>query len=171
MRKFIAMILILVTLPGCLQTTNQYRSPRYSDNTGQIGGTIMGGALGALICSPIGQSTGQVVAMILCGLTGAVIGNQLGAQYDRAIQQRESMIAEKATIYALDKHQDGKAKNWYNSETGRSGYFRPLSTYKGEGGLKCREFETNVSAGTKESQGTGAACKQLDGNWRIIRIS
>jgi surface antigen len=117
------------------------------------------------------QNTGTVLGAIggaaagLGALAGGLVGNQVGAYLDRQDQQRSYQNA----TYALNNVPDGQAAKWSNPTNQTSGYTRPIETTQTASGQTCREFQTGVTAQGQSSSGTGVACRQPDGTWKIVR--
>jgi hypothetical protein len=74
MKKFIAIGLTAVLLAACNTTAGQK----------EIGGTLLGGGLGALAGSQIGSGDGKLAATAVGTLLGAYLGREAGTSLDRA---------------------------------------------------------------------------------------
>ena len=70
---------------------------------------------------------------------------------------------------ALNTVPDGQQASWSNPQNQTSGYTKPIETTKTASGQTCREFQTAVTAQNQTTAGTGTACRQPDGTWKIIR--
>ena len=44
----------------------------------------------------------------------------------------------------------------------------PTRTYKDDSGTYCREYQTTVTVGGEEQKAYGTACRQPDGQWKIM---
>ena len=64
---------------------------------------------------------------------------------------------------------DGQKATWSNPQNQTSGYTKPIETVQTASGETCREFQTGVTAQGQTSAGTGTACRQPDGTWKIVR--
>jgi surface antigen len=73
MKKFIAIGLVAVSLAAC-NTAGQK----------EIGGTLLGGGLGALAGSQVGSGDGKLAATAVGTLLGAFLGREAGTSLDRA---------------------------------------------------------------------------------------
>ncbi|WP_374654040.1 RT0821/Lpp0805 family surface protein [Dongia sp.] len=148
-----------LTLPLAACSANSYGGSK--QNTGTVLGAIGGAAAGAAI----GGDDDWWWAAGLGALAGGVVGNQVGAYLDARDQQRSYQNAN----YALNNVPDGQTAKWSNPENQTSGYTKPVETSKNAQGQTCREFQTGVTAQGQSSTGTGTACRQADGTWKIIR--
>ena len=148
-----------LALPLAACSTNSYGGGK--QNTGTVLGALGGAAAGAAI----GGKDNWWWAAGLGALAGGVVGNQVGAYLDRQDQQRSYQNAN----YALNNVPDGQAAKWSNPQNQTSGYTRPIETTKTVSGQTCREFQTGITAQGQSSSGTGTACRQPDGTWKIVR--
>ena len=74
MKKFIAIGLTAILLTACNTAGGQK----------EIGGTLLGGGLGALAGSQIGSGDGRLAATAVGTLLGAYLGREAGTSLDRA---------------------------------------------------------------------------------------
>ncbi len=162
--KLVALVLgaglIAPALSGCAQG-GYYGGGSNNQQTGTVIGAIGGAAAGAAI----GGKDNWLWAGALGALAGGVIGNQIGAYLDREDQQRALQNAN----YALTSVPDGQSARWSNPQNATGGYTTPTRTISQADGQTCREFQTGISAQGQTSTGTGLACRQPDGTWRVVR--
>lgn len=126
-------------------------------NPNETGGTLLGGAAGALIGSQIGGGTGKLAAVAIGTLAGAFAGNMIGKSLDRE-DQRTSVVATQQSLNA------GQPVQWQSTRNqGVSGIITPL---KVEG--NCREYQTEVTIGGKIQKAYGKACKDANGDWKVV---
>lgn len=135
------------------------------ENPKEAMGTIGGGALGALAGSAIGGGSGRVVAIAVGGVLGAFAGNYLGKQLDNADKQKAAQAAQSC----FEHTPQGQTSEWRNPDSGHSGTFTPVRTYKSSQGAYCREFQQTIVVGGKKENAYGTACRQPDGSWKIIQ--
>lgn len=131
-------------------------------NRNQIGGTMLGGAVGGLAGSQIGSGSGRLAATAAGALLGAWVGNSAGQSLDRA----DRAAATTAHTQALSS---GQQIRWNNPDTGHYGTVTP--TRDGQDmrtGAYCREFQSQVVVGGQTQNAYGTACQQPDGSWRIV---
>jgi surface antigen len=159
-RKLIAGFLVIgLALPLAACSANSYGGGK--QNTGTVLGALGGAAAGAAI----GGEDNWWWAAGLGALAGGVVGNQVGAYLDRQDQQTSYQTANRA----LNTVPDGQQATWSNPQNQTSGYTKPIETTKTAAGQTCREFQTGVTAQGQTTAGTGTACRQPDGTWKIIR--
>jgi surface antigen len=69
---------------------------------------------------------------------------------------------------SLENSQSGKTSTWYNPDTKNKGSFTPQEAYQNKRDEYCREFQQTVTIGGKVQTAYGTACRQPDGNWKIV---
>lgn len=144
-------------LAGCTQGGGSWNK--------QDTGTALGAVAGAAAGAAIGGKDNWWWAAGLGALAGGVVGNQVGAYLDRQDQQTSYQNAN----YALNNVPDGQSAQWSNPQNNTSGYTKPVETVQTASGQTCRTFQTGVTAQGQSSSGTGTACRQPDGTWKIVR--
>jgi surface antigen len=128
------------------------------------GGTLLGAGTGALIGSQIGHGRGTLVGVALGTLAGAMIGQSIGRSLDRA----DRLAMRRNAQQALETTRSHQTSTWVNPDTGNSGTFTPVRTYRSEAGRYCREYEQTVTVAGRQQQAYGTACRQPDGTWKIV---
>lgn len=136
-----------------------------ADQGGGIGGetvgTVGGGAVGALIGSSFGQGAGR--------LLGTAVGTVAGALAGREIARRLSDEDGRRATGAEDRAVAGnEPSEWTNPETGRRGVVEPTRTYESSSGQTCRDYAHTVYVDGEAETARGTACRQADGNWRLV---
>lgn len=158
--KLLASVLaVSLALPLSACAQNSYGGSK--QNTGTVIGALGGAAAGAAI----GGEDNWWWAAGLGALAGGVVGNQVGAYLDRQDQQTSYRNAN----YALNNVPDGQSAKWSNPANNTGGYTRPIETVETASGQTCRDFQTGVTAQGQSTSGTGTACRQPDGTWKIVR--
>ncbi len=89
----------------------------------QIGGSLLGGGLGALAGSQIGSGRGQLAAVAIGTLAGAFLGSEAGKSLDRADQ----LFMQQTMQRGLETTPSGSTSTWANPDNGNSGTFTPPS--------------------------------------------
>jgi surface antigen len=143
-------ILAMFTLAAC-----ETAGPKTA--VGGLGGAAAGGLLGGALG---GGAKGIAAGAILGGLLGAAIGDQLDAADRRAASQNAH--------HALETVPTGTASTWRNPDSGHSGTFTPVRTYQNASGTYCREYQQTIMIGGQAHQSYGTACRQPDGQWKIV---
>jgi surface antigen len=149
-------VVLAATLGACAGTTGY--------GTKETLGTLGGAALGGWAGSSIGSGTGRLAATAAGVVLGGLIGNQIGQSLDAADQR----TAYRTEQVALERYPDGASSSWSNPNNGNYGYTQPQSTYQSSSGQYCREYQTTIVVNGRAETGTGTACRQADGSWRVV---
>ncbi len=127
---------------------------------GTAAGALAGGLIGYQFGGGIGQWLYTSAGAVIGAAGGYVVGNQMypsdQAAYDRTARQ------------ALAGAEDGQILGWSNGETGNSGIFRPTRSFYLEGDRYCRDYRATFALQNDVLTGTGTACQQADGSWRVM---
>jgi surface antigen len=158
MRHVVAAILIPATLLSGLSAC---------DN--QQVGTIVGAAGGAAAGRAIGgDGTGGYVGLIL----GAIAGGYLGGKVADWLTTKDKQQMAQTTNSALENGKSGQTYEWANPDSGNKGAVTAQPSFKTQDGATCRDFSSSVtSLQGQQATGSGMACKQADGTWRIVKSS
>ena len=151
--KLVIAIALLLSLAACGNGAGQK----------QIGGTLLGGALGALAGSQIGSGSGQLAAVALGALGGAFLGAEVGKSLDRA----DRLSMQRTVHQTLETNRTGATATWNNPDSGHSGTVTPTRTFQTASGQFCREYQQTVTIGGKTESAYGTSCRQADGSWGI----
>ncbi len=127
-------------------------------------GTLVGAGAGAAIGSLIGKGGGNIAAIAIGGLLGGYLGNRIGAQLD----ERDQLAAGQAGRQALTAPV-GQTITWNNPESGHSGTVTPVRDGTDSTGAYCREYQQTVVIGGQTQQAYGTACRQPNGDWKIVK--
>lgn len=130
----------------------------------QTAGTVVGGVAGGLLGSTIGSGSGRTAAIVAGAALGALAGNQLGASLDERDQER----AARNTQRTLEEYPTGNSNTWRNPDSGNYGSTTPTRTFTDANGQPCREYTSTVTVAGKQQQAYGTACRDAEGNWRIV---
>jgi len=134
------------------------------DGSKQQIGTGAGAIVGGLIGSQFGKGGGQIAATIIGAGAGALIGRSIGQHLD----ENDKKIMADRSQYALEESPSGKSVPWKNPDSGKGEDITPTKTYQDGSGKYCREYVQTVKIGGKEEKAYGKACRQKDGQWKII---
>jgi surface antigen len=130
-----------------------------------LGGAVIGSAIAGEGGGRHGRRGGGNEGAIIFGaLAGAVIGNSIGRKLDEADRTR----MYQAQHVAFENYPSGQRSNWYNPDTGNSGSYTPRPAQQERSGQYCREYQQTVTIGGKLEEAYGKACRQPDGNWKIV---
>lgn len=155
--KTIAALLALSVLGGCASSNG---------GGGGISGEQTGTVLGALGGAAAGYALGDGNwwAIGAGALVGGLVGNRVGNYLD----ERDRQQAYSNANYALNNKADGQTATWSNPDKGTGGYTTPTETYQTANGSTCRTYQTGVTANGQSESGTGQACRQPDGTWKLV---
>lgn len=145
------------------ETSGGYDQSSTGWGSKQTVGTVLGGVAGGLAGSRFGGGSGKLVAVGVGTLLGAALGSAAGASMDRA----DVTYARRAETSAYSAPM-GQTIRWNNPQNGNWGSYTPMRDGTGPYGEYCREFQTNISVDGQLQTGTGTACRQPDGTWRIV---
>ena len=133
----------------------------------EAAGTIIGGVAGAVVGNKFGRGSGKTAATAL----GAVIGSTVGRNIGRSLDENSRRRAGAATHQALETAAVGESITWENPDnSGGPAYGSATVTRQGADreGRTCREFQQTVTIGGRQEQSYGTACRDENGDWKII---
>jgi surface antigen len=130
----------------------------------QTVGALAGAGAGGLLGAQFGHGPGQLAATAAGTLAGALVGGALG----RSLDQTDQLYASRAEYHALEYAPSGTATSWDNPDSGHSGSVVPTRTYETTSGEYCREFQQQAAIGGQVQEVYGTACRQPDGQWRLV---
>tara|TARA_B110000503_G_scaffold141908_1_gene236961 strand:- start:1204 stop:1671 length:468 start_codon:yes stop_codon:yes gene_type:complete len=154
--KNISKLLLIIFIGFSLQSCESINK--------QGGGTLIGGVTGGLLGSQFGKGEGQLLATGIGALAGALVGGQVGKTMD----EYDKQMLEKSSHQALEFSPSGNRVEWRNPDSGNNGSITPTKSFK-EDGRYCREYIQEVTIGGEKQKAYGKACRQPDGNWKIIK--
>ena len=140
---------------GVPQASGQSRDGN-KDVAGMVIGGVVGGALGGSMTHGRGRTTGVIIGTLL----GALVGHEIGKSLDEADELR--------TVQVLERNKIGERATWTNQDNGAQVMVVPQRDYKSEAGEYCREYQTEITVGGEKRQAYGKACRQPDGQWKIV---
>ncbi len=129
----------------------------------QTFGGIAGGVGGGLLGSQFGKGHGRLVAVGAGVLLGSLLGSEVGRQMDANDKRLAANANQRAYSAPV-----GQQINWNNPQNGNSGSVTPVRDGYSRSGEYCREFQQNVTIGGKVQKSYGTACRQPDGQWKIV---
>lgn len=133
----------------------------------ETAGTILGGVAGAVVGNQFGDGDGKTAATALGAIIGATVGREIGHSLDQTSRRR----ADAATRRALDTASVGEGITWENPANA-GGPARGTAKITRHGadrqGRTCREYHQTVVIGGKEVQSYGTACRDDNGDWKIV---
>ena len=130
---------------------------------GTIIGTLGGAALGGFLGSQFGSGTGQLAFTGLGVVVGGIAGNQIAKALTCEDKQQMNHANQQAQTAPV-----GQPIAWNNPESGNHGTVTAVRDGTSQSGQYCREFQQTVTVDGKTDQGTGVACRQADGSWKVV---
>lgn len=121
--------------------------------------TIAGGALGSVLGHQFGSGKGRAAATI----AGALIGGYLAGNAGRTMDDVNRMKVAKA----LETTRTNHTKSWIDPDSQAEYAVTPTRTYH-KHKMPCREFTTSILMDGRLQTAKGVACRDRNGNWRIV---
>lgn len=146
--------LLVVSVAGCESMGGQK----------QTGGTLIGGAAGAIAGAQFGSGSGRIAAAAVGTLLGALVGSEVGRSLDKADLAYANQANARAQTAPV-----GQPIQWNNPQTGNYGTITPVRDGTDtRTGAYCREFQQTVTIGGRTESAYGTACRQPDGTWKVV---
>ncbi len=146
--------LLVVSVAGCESMGGQK----------QTGGTLTGGAAGAIAGAQFGSGSGPIAAAAVGTLLGALVGSEVGRSLDKADLNYANQANQRAQTAPI-----GQPIQWNNPQSGNYGTITPVRDGTDtQSGAYCREFQQRVTIGGKTESAYGTACRQPDGTWKVV---
>lgn len=148
-----------MTVVGCadVDMTNMNRE--------EMLGTAAGAAVGGFLGYQLGGGLLMNSTFAALGATG---GGVAGFYTTRALMGSDRAAYERTAQQGLTYSPDGKVVDWQNPETGNSGIFRPIRSFRLADGRYCRQFRSTVSFDKTVHSGNGMACMSEKGVWEVV---
>jgi surface antigen len=131
----------------------------------QTGGTLIGGATGALIGTQFGKGHGRLAGVALGTMLGSFIGSSIGKQMD----EEDRRMAASSTYSALESQPDNRPIAWRNPNNQHSGTVIVTRTQESSNKV-CRDYVQTVTIDGKQQQVGGRACRDVrdpQGQWLV----
>ena len=127
-------------------------------------GQILGSATGAYLGSKLGSGVGKDFSMILGGAIGFLVGGKIAEILD----DDEQKDLNNTISNSLDKNNDYEVEEW-NSTKNRNTKAEVIPLNKYEIDEKtCRDFKKIVTVDEKKFEEDSTACRDENGNWKVI---
>ena len=156
MKRKIAAVVMAVSLAGCANA-----DMTREEMLGAAAAAAAGGFLGY-------QLGGGILVNSLFATIGTVAGGAGGYYATRALMGSDLAAYERTAQKGLAQASDGQILEWQNPETGNSGIFRTIRSFKMADGWYCRQYRTTVSFEKNVRSGVGMACRQDGGQWQVV---
>lgn len=151
---------LLVAVAVTLLAAACENGPGMKQTIGGLGGAAGGGLLGA----QFGSGSGKLAATAAGVLIGGLIGSEIGRSMDEVDRMRANDAVQQAKTAPI-----GETIRWNNPDSGNYGTVTPIRDGTSASGQYCREFQQTIVVGGQVQDGTGIACQQPDGTWRIVK--
>jgi len=156
MKRKIAAVVMAVSLAGCANA-----DMTREEMLGAAAAAAAGGLLGY-------QLGGGILVNSLFATIGTVAGGAGGDYATRALMGSDLAAYERTAQKGLAQASDGQILEWQNPETGNSGIFRTIRSFKMADGRYCRQYRATVSFEKNVRSGVGMACRQDGGQWQVV---
>jgi len=156
MKKKIAAIVLAASLGGCANVDMSRE---------EMLGTAAGAAAGGFLGYQLG---GGIIMNSLFATAGTVAGGAGGYYATQALMGSDRAAYEQTAQKGLSESGDGEVVEWQNAETGNSGIFRPIRSFRLGDGRYCRQYRATVSFDKTVRSGAGMACHHGDGQWAVV---
>ncbi|MDE1149560.1 MAG: RT0821/Lpp0805 family surface protein [Azospirillaceae bacterium] len=123
-------------------------------------GTVVGALLGGIAGSQFGHGGGKAAMTGAGVLLGALAGN---AAFNRMDDSDQGCFAQ-----TMEKAPDGQPIVWNNPDNGAQYQMTPVKTWEESPDNYCREYQSVATVGSRPQTVTGTACRQPDGQWKIV---
>ena len=136
----------------------------------ETAGSIIGGVAGAVVGNQFGSGDGKTAATAVGAVIGAMVGGNIGRSLDETSRQRAGAAAHEA----LETAEIDEPIRWENPDNaGGPAHGSATVTRQGatSDGRTCREFRQTVIIGGREEQSYGTACRDDNGDWKIVTSS
>jgi len=127
-------------------------------------GAVIGGVAGAVVGSKLGKGTGRGITTVL----GATLGAMWGQDIAKGLSDTDKIFSQRTTNDTLEYGKPGEQATWSNPDSGNSGAVTADETFTNDDGEGCRQFETTVNVEGDARTATGTACRNADGEWKIV---
>jgi surface antigen len=149
MRTTTVFVALALLMTGC--ATDMY-------GRNEQAGMIIGGALGGMLGSEVGQGRGRTAAIIIGTLAGSAIGGAVGRSMDETDRMKTAMT--------LESVRTGVTSTWRNPDTATEYAVTPTRTVESPAG-PCRDFTMEALIGGEHETVYGTACREPDGTWTM----
>ena len=127
-------------------------------------GQIIGSVAGAYLGSKVGDGMVGNLTTVLGGTVGFLIGGKI---VDLLDSEEQSQL-NNAINQTLTENPDNVSNKWNSQKNANTNAeIIPLNSYQIDKNT-CRDFTKTVNKGKKQVQEKSTACRDENGNWKII---
>ena len=95
--------------------------------------------------------------------TGRLIGNR-----NTKLNERDQQAMSQSWHKALEFTRSGQTIEWRSKESGHYGSITPIEVFKSSDGRYCRKFTQTIFTGGEPQKTSGSACRQANGQWKLV---
>ena len=158
-----SLIIMALSIAGCANE-NMSREELLGTAAGAAAGGFIGYSIGGF---GLGVGSDSVVNSLFATV-GTAAGGYAGYHTTRALMGSDLAEYKRTAVKGLAQANDGQVLDWKNNETGNSGIFRTVGSFRMNDGRLCRQYRTTVSYDKNVRSGVGIACRQPNGHWQVI---
>lgn len=114
-------------------------------------------------------SVNEVKPVTTEDLAGSILGAFIGTSAGSGLDKADVLYAQRNAQFAFETQAAGQLSSWRNPDSGNSGTLTPSRSFKGSEGRTCREFQQTIKVGSNQEKVFGAACRDKDGSWRVVK--
>ena len=127
-------------------------------------GKLIGSAAGAYLGSKIGSGITNNLSIVIGGTVGLLIGGGIIEMLDN----EEKSELNDTINQSLSENPNNVSKNWSSKKSsGIQAEILPLNKYQVDNET-CRDFVQIVTKGDQTVEEESTACRDKNGNWRVI---
>ncbi len=157
MHRFVSVVLLSLSL-----ALGACESAQLGETQAAVG-TLGGAAAGGIVGSQVGKGGVRPATTELGILLGAWAGNEISTSMDSTDRIKNQQAESRAYAAPI-----GQQITWKNPHDGHSGTVVPVRDGYAPNGSYCRTFLQTVLIDGGQKNGSGTACQQQDGSWKIV---
>lgn len=123
--------------------------------------------IGASIGAAVGSNYGDGVAKNIYTIIGSAGGYLIGGKIAELLTEDEKKELNKTISDSLEENQINESSEWINSENNIKASITPKQEIIINEST-CREFEKIITKNKEKISSLSKACRDKDGNWRLL---
>jgi surface antigen len=143
---------VLICLPLLAASGCESMGP--NQNTGTVGGAVLGGLIGGLVTQ--GSGTDKLLGVAAGAAIGGALGNWIGAQLDERDRQRHLAAVR-------ESYDSGRPVSWQNPQNKTSGMVTAVQPLNARPG--CYSADDSITVNGQEKNTMSTYCRQTDGSF------
>ena len=113
---------------------------------------------------------GRVIRTLPLWMLLAAVGCGPNTPVAGSLSEGDRKLMDDSTQRALERNRIGRRISWTDGSGRVSGSVTPTRTYE-SGGQLCREFQQTVTIDRETEFIDGAACREDNGVWEIVKLA